>query len=112
MLGTAMIVGISHAPPQDLSGLAVELFPGVMNMQSDMNRSPKTLAYDVMTSAIKMSPNFPSSTCASPPMLMRRRTARVRYRPGRENICKGIAKVATRINILRLGKTSHCSAAR
>ena len=56
MLGMLIMNGTKYAPPQFRSGLSVEEMPGDRNMHPDTNKSPRTLAYDVKTSAKSMSP--------------------------------------------------------
>ena len=80
-LGRLMIKGTRTEPPQPRSGLDVEEYLLERNMQPETNKSPRTLAYEVNTSASKISPNFPSCVSAIPPILTRRRVAKNRYLP-------------------------------
>lgn len=79
--GTAMMIGRRYGPPQPRSGRPVALPLCRRNMHSEMTRSAMTLAYEVNTSASRMSPNFPSCECAMPPTLTRFRVERKRRRP-------------------------------
>ena len=71
ILGMLIINGTMYCPPQLRSGLSVDEDPAEKNMQAETKRSPKTLAYDVKTSARSMSPNLPSAASAILPMLTR-----------------------------------------
>lgn len=84
-LGMLMMRGTMYAPPQPLSGLPVEDTPDEKNIQIETNRSPRTLAYDVSTSANRISPNFPSCASAIPPTLTLLRVWTKRDRPTAEN---------------------------
>lgn len=77
-LGILMMIGTRKVPPQARSGLSVDEYLLETSMQPDTNRSPKTLAYDVSTSANSISPNLPSCVSAIPPMLIRFRVERNR----------------------------------
>ena len=70
-LGMLIIIGTRNAPPQPRSGLAVDECLLDRNIHPDTKRSPRTLAYDVRTSASIMSPNLPSCASAILPMLIR-----------------------------------------
>lgn len=76
MLGMLMMNGTRYWPPQLRSGASVDEEPEEKNIQTAMKRSPRTLAYDVKTSARRMSPNFPSAASAILPMLTRFRVDR------------------------------------
>lgn len=80
-LGILMMIGTMYFPPHPLSGLSVEDFPEERNMHSETNRSPSTFAYEVRASASRISPNLPSCASAIPPMLIRFRVVRNRWRP-------------------------------
>ena len=95
MLGIEMIKGMMYCPPQFRSGLSVEETPVERNMQTEMKRSPSTLAYEVRASARSISPNFPSWTSAMRPILMRFKVERNQYRPVRESLWKGMIKKTT-----------------
>lgn len=71
MLGMLIISGTIYWPPQLRSGLSVDEEPEEINIQRETKRSPRTLAYDVKTSARSMSPNFPSAASAILPTLTR-----------------------------------------
>ena len=73
-----MMIGTRYVPPQARSGLSVDEYLLETSMQPETNKSPKTLAYDVSTSASRMSPNLPSCASAIPPMLTRFRVERNR----------------------------------
>jgi hypothetical protein len=96
MLGMLMIRGTMYDPPQPRSGFPVDEAPGVTNMHKATNRSPSTFAYDVNTSANKMSPNLPSCASAIPPMHTRFKVERKRKRPDRERDWMGRKKTSTR----------------
>jgi len=72
-LGMLMINGTIYAPPQPRSGRSVLLTPHEKNIHKDTNRSPKTLEYEVSTSARRISPNLPSWASAMPPIETRLR---------------------------------------
>ncbi len=107
MLGMLMIRGTMYFPPQFRSGLSVEEIPIVKNMHADTNRSPRTLEYEVNTSARRMSPNLPSCASAIPPILTRFKVLRNQYRPVRERRCKGTMKKMTRTNRYDWGSISQ-----
>lgn len=96
ILGILIIMGTKYWPPQLRSGLSVDEDPTDTNMHAEMNRSPRTLAYEVRTSARSMSPNFPSCASAIRPILTRLRVERNQYRPVRESRWYGIMKRRTR----------------
>ena len=97
-LGILMTIGTRNAPPQPRSGLAVDECLLDKSMHSDTKRSPSTLAYDVRTSASKMSPNLPSCASAIPPILTLFKVVRKRYRPAFERRCRGKMKKTAREN--------------
>lgn len=92
MLGMLITRGTIYAPPHPLSGFAVDETPDEKNMHSDTNKSPSTFAYDVKTSASKMSPNFPSCASAIPPILTRFKVWMNRERPTGEKRLIGTRK--------------------
>lgn len=59
--GIAIMSGTTISPPHDRFGLAVADPEGVKNMHIATKRSAITFAYEVNTSASKMSPNLPSA---------------------------------------------------
>ena len=106
-LGMLMIRGTMYFPPQFRSGLSVDDVPIVKNMHAETNRSPRTLEYDVNTSARSISPNFPSFASAIPPILTRFKVLRNQYRPVRERRCRGTMKKTTRRNRYDWGRISQ-----
>ena len=77
-LGILIMIGTRYVPPQARSGLSVDEYLLDTSMQPDTKRSPKTLEYDVSTSAKRISPNLPSCASAIPPMLIRFKVERNR----------------------------------
>ena len=95
MLGMDIMRGTRYCPPHPLSGFAVDTLLE-KSMHVDTNRSPSTLAYEVRTSASRMSPNLPSWTSASPPSETLRRVVRKRERPAWERRRRGMRKERNR----------------
>lgn len=106
-LGTLMIIGTKYGPPQPRSGFAVEDDVLESNIHSDTKRSPRTLAYDVRTSASNMSPNLPSCASAIPPRLTLFKVVRNRYRPDLERRLRGRMKSTARSKRYDCGRISH-----
>lgn len=93
-LGTPIINGTSTVPPQLRSGRCVDEPSAEKNMHRVMKRSPKTLAYDVNTSANRISPNLPSCGSASPPKLTRRKVAKNLLLPPLGRFLNGTTNIA------------------
>ena len=96
MLGMLIMIGTAYAPPHPRSGLSVLLIPDEKNMHKETNRSPNTLAYEVNTSARRISPNFPSWASAIPPIETRLSVWMNRVRPVGENRWRGSVKSTAR----------------
>jgi hypothetical protein len=75
-------------------------------MHRATNRSAVTFAYEVRTSARRMSAKRPSWGRARPPMEIRRRVVRKRARPEEEKRRRGRRKVRARRRSVVMGRKS------
>jgi hypothetical protein len=100
-----MMIGTRYWPPQPRSGRAVAEPEGdEKNMHRETKRSAIIFAYEVSTSARRISPNFPEFEGARPPMEIRRRVVRNRVRPAEEKRRRGRTKIATRRQRKEMGR--------
>ncbi len=104
--GIAIMMGRRYWPPHALSGRCVAEPSFWKNMQRETKRSAMIFAYDVNTSASRISPNFPCPVCAKPPIETRFRIVRKRVRPSKDNRRKGRMNTPRSMQRYEIGRKS------